>query len=96
MDVMPVTEVQELFASELGAIVGDDDVGYPKLVDYVCEEEDCLLGADVCDGRASIHLENSSMATSKWVYPPATFWRGPMRSRPHTVNGQVMGFIWRA
>ena len=44
-DVMTVTEVQELFAGELGAVVGDDDVGYPKPVDDVGEEKDGLLGA---------------------------------------------------
>jgi len=43
MDVMPIAEVQELFASELRAIVGDNDVGYSKPVDYVGEEEDNLL-----------------------------------------------------
>jgi hypothetical protein len=100
---MPITEVQELFASELCAIVGDDDIGYPKPVNYVGEKEDSLLGANFYDG--SIHLENLSMATSKWVYPPAAIWRGPTRLRPHTANGQVMGssierergggFAWR-
>jgi len=45
-DVMPVTEVQELSTSELGAVVGDDDVGYPKPVDDVDEEDDSLLRAD--------------------------------------------------
>ena len=49
---MPVTEVQEFFASELGAVVGDDDVGYPKPVDDVGEEEDGLLRADVRDGSS--------------------------------------------
>jgi len=49
---MPITEVQELFASELCAIVGDDDVGYPKSVDYVGDEEDSLLGANVHDGSS--------------------------------------------
>jgi hypothetical protein len=53
MDVMPITEVQELFANELCSIVGDDDVGYPKSVDYVGEEEDGLLGANVSD-RSSL------------------------------------------
>ena len=47
---MPITEVQELFASELCAIVGDDDIGYPKPVDYVGDEEDNLLGANIHDG----------------------------------------------
>jgi len=50
---MSITEVQELFASELRAIVGDDDVGYPKSVDYVGEEEDSLLEANVHD-RSSL------------------------------------------
>jgi len=49
---MPVTEVQELFAGELGAIVGDDDIGYPKPVDNVGEEKDGLLGADVREGSS--------------------------------------------
>ena len=51
-DVMPFVEVQELFASELSAVVGDDDVGNPKLVDDVGEEKDGLLGADVRDGSS--------------------------------------------
>jgi len=95
-DVVPVIEVQELFAGELCAIVGDDDVGYPKPVDYVSAEEDSLLGANVCDGSSLDHLENLSMATSKWVYPQAAFWREPTRSRPHTTNGEVMWIICRA
>ena len=49
---MPVTEVQELFTGELGAVVGDDDVGYPKPVDDLGEEKDGLLGADVHDGSS--------------------------------------------
>jgi len=47
---MPVTEVQELFASELRAIVGDNDVGYPEPVDDVGEEEDSLFRVNICDG----------------------------------------------
>ena len=49
---MPVTEVQELFAGELGAVVADDDVRNPKPVDDVGEEEDGLLRADVRDGSS--------------------------------------------
>jgi len=51
-DVMPVTEVQELLSCELCPVVGDDDVGYSKLVDYVGEEEDGLLGANIGDGSS--------------------------------------------
>jgi len=52
MDVMLVVEVQELFVCELCAVISDDDVGYPKSVDFVSEEEDHLFRADVCDGSS--------------------------------------------
>jgi len=52
MDVMPIAEDQELFASELSAVVGDDDVGDPKPVDDVSEEKDGLLEMDVGDGSS--------------------------------------------
>ena len=51
-DVMPIAEVLELFAGELGAVVGDDDIGDPKPMDNVGEEKDGLLGADVGDGSS--------------------------------------------
>jgi hypothetical protein len=44
-------------------------------------------------GWASIHLENLSMATSKWVKPPVVFFRGPTKSSPQTVNDHVMGIV---
>jgi hypothetical protein len=47
-------------------------------------------------GRASIHLENLSMVTSRCEKPPGAFCKGPTRSRPHTANGQVMGIVCRA
>jgi hypothetical protein len=37
-DVMMVVEVQELLASELCVVVGDDGIGDPKAVDNVGEE----------------------------------------------------------
>jgi len=49
---MPVAEVQELFAGELGTIVGDDDVGYPEPADNVGEKKDGLLRANVFDGSS--------------------------------------------
>jgi hypothetical protein len=50
--MMLITEIQELSAGELGAVVGDDDIGDPKPMDDVGEEEDGLLGADVGDGSS--------------------------------------------
>jgi len=49
---MLITEVQELPAGELSAVVSDDDIGDPKSMDDVGEEEDDLLGADVGDGSS--------------------------------------------
>ena len=46
-------------------------------------------------GRVSIHLENLSIATSKWVKPPSAFYSRPMRSSPHTAKGHVMGRVCR-
>jgi hypothetical protein len=47
-------------------------------------------------GRASIHLENLSMATSKWVKQPVVFFRGPTKSSPQTTNDHVMGIVCKA
>jgi hypothetical protein len=46
-DVVILTEVQELFAGELGAVVGDDGVRDPKAMDVVGEERHRLFGPDV-------------------------------------------------
>jgi hypothetical protein len=45
-DVVVLAEVQELLASELGAIVGDDAVRDPEAMDDVGEERHRLLGPD--------------------------------------------------
>jgi hypothetical protein len=45
-------------------------------------------------GLASIHLENLSTMTSRWVKPPGTFWKGPKRYRAHTTKGHVIGMVW--
>jgi hypothetical protein len=48
--VVVVTEIQELLVGELGAIVRDDAVGYPKAMDDVGEEQRDLLRSDVSNG----------------------------------------------
>jgi hypothetical protein len=45
-DVVILTEVQELSASELGAVVDDDGVWDPKAMDDVGEECHRLFGPD--------------------------------------------------
>jgi hypothetical protein len=45
-NVVILAEVQELSASELGAVVGDDGVRDPKAMDDVGEERDRLFGPD--------------------------------------------------
>jgi len=49
---MLIVEVQELFAGELGAVVGDDYVWDSKPMYDVGEEKDGLLGANVGDGSS--------------------------------------------
>jgi hypothetical protein len=49
-DVVVFTEVQELSASELGAIVGDDGVRDPEVMDDVGEECHRLFGPDAVSG----------------------------------------------
>jgi len=67
MDVVVVVERQEFVTGELCPVVGDDGVWNPKPVDDISEEQYRLLGFDLSDQTASIHLENLSMATNKWV-----------------------------
>jgi hypothetical protein len=96
MDVVVVAEIQKIFTSELGAIIRDDVVGNPKVVDDVGKKSTTCSDLMLVIGRASIHLENLSMATSKWVKPPVILFKGPTRSSPQTANGQVMGMVCRA
>jgi hypothetical protein len=44
--VVVLAEVQELFAGELGVVVGDDRVLDPKAMDDVGEEHHRLFGPD--------------------------------------------------
>jgi hypothetical protein len=46
-DVVVLAEVQELIASELGAVISDDRVRDPKAMDDVGEECHRLFGPDV-------------------------------------------------
>jgi hypothetical protein len=96
MDVVVLAEVQELLPSELRAIVGDDGVRDPKRWMMFVKNATACSDLMLVKGRNSIHLENLSMATSRCEKPPGAFCKGPMRSRPHTANGQVMGIICRA
>jgi hypothetical protein len=47
-DVVVITEFEELFTRELGAVVGDDGFGYPEAIDDVSEEGHDFLGANSC------------------------------------------------
>src|ERR1041384_2849285 len=47
-------------------------------------------------GRASIHLVNLSMATSRCVMPPRAFLNGPTMSRPQTAKGHAIGIVFNA
>jgi hypothetical protein len=49
-DLVIVIEVQELLSSKLGAIIGDDGVGDPKVEDNVLEKAYILFGANYHHG----------------------------------------------
>jgi hypothetical protein len=49
-DVVVIAEVEEFLHRELGAIIGDDRVGYAESIDDFSEEQDRLLGADIDNG----------------------------------------------
>jgi hypothetical protein len=50
LDLVIIIEVQELLFSKLGAIVGDDGVGDPKVEDNVLEKAYILFGANYRHG----------------------------------------------
>jgi hypothetical protein len=72
-DMVIVAESKELFDDELCAIVGDDGVWDPKRWIILVKKSTACSDLIHAIGRASIHFENLSMATSKWVKPPGTF-----------------------
>ena len=55
MDVMVITECQELVAGELCPVVSDDGVWDAEPVDDISEEQHCLLEFDSID-RTSLDL----------------------------------------
>jgi hypothetical protein len=52
VDVVVVTDAQELLTYELHVVVGDDDIRNPKVMSDVSEEQDGLFGADAADGSS--------------------------------------------
>jgi hypothetical protein len=66
-DVVILAEVQELFAGELGAVVGDDGVRNPKRWMMLVKNATAYLDLMLFRGRTSIDLENLSMATNRCV-----------------------------
>jgi hypothetical protein len=77
----------------LGAVVGDDHVGYAKAIDDVGEEYTASSEWTLTIGRASIHLENLSTATRRWVKPLGAYRSGPTMSRCQTAKGHMMGMV---
>jgi hypothetical protein len=93
---MVVVEIQKLFASKLGAVVCDDAIRNPKRWTMSVKNSTTCSDLMLVIEWASMHLENSSMATSKWVKPPVVLFRGPTKSSPQTAYSHVMGIVYRA
>jgi hypothetical protein len=66
-DVVVLAEVQELSASELGAVVSDDGVRDPKRWMMLVKNATACSDLMLFRVRTSIHLENLSIATSRCV-----------------------------
>jgi hypothetical protein len=52
MDMVFIVELQEFSTDELCAIVGDDGIRNPEVVDDIREEQHRLLGLDFGDGAS--------------------------------------------
>jgi hypothetical protein len=48
-DVVIIAKAKKFVASELDTIIGDDTVWHSKVMDDVCEEEDCLFRLNLGD-----------------------------------------------
>jgi hypothetical protein len=66
-NVVVLAEVQELSASELGAVVSDDGVRDPKRWMMLVKNATACSDLMLFRGLTSIHLENLSMVTSRCV-----------------------------
>ena len=92
-DVVFIAESKELLSGELRVVVHDDGVWYSKAMDDVEEEQHVLLGFDHGD-RPSFDPFCELVYGDKQVgVAPGALLRGPTRSSPQTMNGQVMGII---
>jgi hypothetical protein len=94
LDVVVITEIQDIFPVELSVVVNDDGIRYLIVDNDVLDEIHYLLGANLHQGLASIHLVYLPIAQSRWVKSPGAFLKGPRRSRPHMTNDHVMGIVW--
>jgi hypothetical protein len=70
------------------------ELGIPKQKMMSWLKSMACLEPILARGFALTHLVNLSTVMSRWVKPPGAFLKGPRRSRPHTVKGQVMGIVW--
>jgi hypothetical protein len=64
MDVIVITEIQELFSCELSSIVGDDKVRDPKIENDFLDEIHGLHGANFGQG---LHLDPKFQIPQLWT-----------------------------
>jgi hypothetical protein len=94
--VVVVAEVQELFPVNCVPLSVMIEFGTPKRWMMLVKNATACSDLMLFRRRTSIHLENLSIATNRCVKPPGAFYKGLMRSRCHTTNGQVMGVVCKA
>jgi hypothetical protein len=95
-DVVILTEVQELSAGELDAVVGDDGVQDPKAMDDVGEERHHLFGSDVVLGSDLDPLGEFVDGDQQVRVAPGCFLQGADEVQTPHSKSQVMGIVCRA
>jgi hypothetical protein len=96
MNVMVDAEFQEHLAVNWVPLSVMMQLGTPKRWMMLVKNSAACSDLMLVTRRASIHLENLSMVTSKWVKPSVVLFRGPTKSSPQMANGHVMGMVCRA
>jgi hypothetical protein len=96
-DVVVITKAQELLSGELGAIVGDDNIGDPKVKDNVLDKAYRLFGANFGNGLTFDLLSELVHCDKQVGEAPECFFEGSQELQaPHNkgpCDGDVLELL---
>jgi hypothetical protein len=95
-DVVILAKIQEFFAGELGAVVGDDGVWDPEAMDDVGEERHRLLGPDAVQGSDLDPLGEFVDGDQQVRVAPGRFLQGTDEVQTPHSKGPGDGYVCRA